>query len=400
DKREKGSTECYTLDCAAAESKVTKFLSIQHRPVFIYSFLFKTRRYNYTTPKSFLEQIKLYQSLLLSKDRELKAKMERLENGLEKLKSTSAQAKLAAQEVELKQKNEDADKLIQVVGVETEKVSRKKAVADEEERKVALIAQEVEQKQKDCEEDLAKAEPALAAAQFNKESIHENCLKALQPYLQDPSFNPEFVATKSAAAAGLCSWVLNIERFHRVFCEVQPKRQALDRANAELAITAAPLAGSYKTACFRGSLLSVGGLASENVRWAEAVKDFKQQQNTLCGDVLLVTAFVSYLGYFTRKYRQELLDGIWRPYLHQLKVSPDCSEKPLLLGLMWPQILAAVAAWRNQGLPADRTSSQNAAILSSCQRWPLLVDPQLQGSKWIKNTHGDALRVIQAGQKG
>lgn len=33
---------CYTLDCAAAESKVTKFLSIQHTPVFIYSFLFKT----------------------------------------------------------------------------------------------------------------------------------------------------------------------------------------------------------------------------------------------------------------------------------------------------------------------------------------------------------------------
>lgn len=31
-------------------------------------------------------------------------------------------AKLAAQEVELKQKNEDADRLIQVVGVETEKV--------------------------------------------------------------------------------------------------------------------------------------------------------------------------------------------------------------------------------------------------------------------------------------
>lgn len=74
-------------------------------------------------------------------------------------------AKLAAQEVELKQKNEDADKLIQVVGVETEKVSREKAAADEEKQKVALITQEVQQKQKDCEEDLAKAEPALAAAQ-------------------------------------------------------------------------------------------------------------------------------------------------------------------------------------------------------------------------------------------
>ena len=74
-------------------------------------------------------------------------------------------AKLATQEVELRQKNEDADKLIQVVGVETDKVSREKAIADEEERKVALIMLEVQQKQKDCEEDLAKAEPALTAAQ-------------------------------------------------------------------------------------------------------------------------------------------------------------------------------------------------------------------------------------------
>ena len=54
--------------------------------------------------------------------------MERLEGGLEKLKSTAAQVddlkeKLAAQEVELKQKNDDADALIKVVGVEQEKVS-------------------------------------------------------------------------------------------------------------------------------------------------------------------------------------------------------------------------------------------------------------------------------------
>lgn len=37
--------------------------------------------------------------------------------------------------------------------------------ADEEECKVGLIAEEVTKKQKDCEEDLRKAEPALAAAQ-------------------------------------------------------------------------------------------------------------------------------------------------------------------------------------------------------------------------------------------
>ena len=71
--------------------------------------------------------------------------MERLENGLTKLENTSAQVddlkvKLAVQEVELKQKNEDADQLIQVVGVETEKVSKEKVIANAEELKVQVIA--------------------------------------------------------------------------------------------------------------------------------------------------------------------------------------------------------------------------------------------------------------------
>ena len=73
-------------------------------------------------------------------------------------------SKLASQEVELAQKNEDANKLIQVVGAETEKVSKEKAIADEEEVKVSKINEEVSKKAKDCADDLAKAEPALAAA--------------------------------------------------------------------------------------------------------------------------------------------------------------------------------------------------------------------------------------------
>lgn len=72
-------------------------------------------------------------------------------------------------------------------------------------------------------------------------------------------------------------------------------------------------------------VFQVGGLASENVRWAEAVENFKKQERTLCGDVLLITAFISYLGYFTKRYRLQLMDNTWRPYLSQLKVGfiPD-----------------------------------------------------------------------------
>lgn len=94
---------------------------------------------------------------------------------------------------------------------------------------------------------------------FDKENIHENCLKALQPYLQDPKFKPEFVTTKSSAAAGLCSGVVNMVRFHAVFCEVQPKRQALSRANTELAAAQDKLA-SIKAKIAVSACPSVGAV--------------------------------------------------------------------------------------------------------------------------------------------
>jgi dynein heavy chain len=56
-------------------------------------YLQNERRYNYTTPKSFLEQISLYSKLLRQKSSELTGKVARLENGLDKLRSTAEQVK-------------------------------------------------------------------------------------------------------------------------------------------------------------------------------------------------------------------------------------------------------------------------------------------------------------------
>jgi dynein heavy chain len=61
---------------------------------------------------------------------------------------------------------------------------------------------------------------------------------------------------------------------------------------------------------------------------------------------------------------------------------------------------AEIAQWNNFGLPNDRMSSENATILMNSQRWPLMIDPQLQGIKWIKNMYGAKLKVIRLGQKG
>ncbi|XP_039082400.1 dynein heavy chain 17, axonemal [Hyaena hyaena] len=485
------------------KASISLFMSYVHTTVNEMSrlYLATERRYNYTTPKTFLEQIKLYQNLLARKRTELVAKIERLENGLLKLQSTASQvddlkAKLAIQEAELKQKNENADKLIHVVGVETEKVSKEKAIADEEEVKVEVINKNVTEKQKACETDLAKAEPALLAAQealdtlnknnltelksfgsppdavvnvtaavmiltapggkipkdkswkaakimmgkvdtfldslkkFDKEHIPEACLKAFKPYQGNPTFDPEFIRSKSTAAAGLCSWCINIVRFYEVYCDVAPKRQALEEANAELAEAQEKLSRiknkiaelnanlSNLTSAFEKATAEkikcqqeadatnrvislanrlVGGLASENIRWAESVKNFKSQGVTLCGDVLLISAFVSYVGYFTKKYRNELMEKFWIPYVNKLKVPIPITEGLDPLSLLTDD--ADVATWNNQGLPSDRMSTENATILCSTERWPLIVDAQLQGVKWIKNKYGSELKAIRLGQK-
>lgn len=51
------------------------------------------KHFNYTTPKSFLEFMKLYDNLLRQKRTELTQKMDRLENGLQKLLNTASQVR-------------------------------------------------------------------------------------------------------------------------------------------------------------------------------------------------------------------------------------------------------------------------------------------------------------------
>lgn len=122
-----------------------------------------------------------------------------------------------------------------------------------------------------------------------------------------------------------------------------------------------------------------------------------RQDTTLPGDVLLITAFISYVGCFTKQYRQDLLNKLWLPFLRTLEVSGItniriCNTLPLTINrYLQPPIPitedldpltlltddTTIAVWCNEGLPSDRMSMENATILSNSDRWPLMIDPQV-----------------------
>jgi dynein heavy chain len=469
-------------------------------------YLSKEKRFNYTTPKSFLEQVSLYQSLLGQKINECQLGIDRMENGLTKLNATAAQVddmkeKLKAQDIELAEKNAAANALIETVGIETVKVNKEKDIAAVEEEKVSVLSKEVGQKKSDCERDLAKAEPALIAAQaaldtlsknnltelksfgspppicvvvvaavmvlmwpdgkklpkdrswkackigvmgnvgefldnlltYDKENVPAQSLKEIKKnYLTADGFNAENVAGKSQAAAGLCSWVINIITFFEVYCDVEPKRLALADANAQLEAANTKLAKimaqiktldealakltanfdeatSAKMKCQAEADKTkkviglanrlVGGLASEKVRWGETVTNLKAKMLVLPGDCMLTTAFLSYCGCFSKDYRTVMYDEVWMPFITKQSKPVPITENLDPLDLLTDP--AMVAGWQNDHLPADRVSTENAAILSNAKRWPLIIDPQEQGIKWIKEkeSKGDFV-VLRLSQKG
>lgn len=266
---------------------------------------------------------------------------------------------------------------------------------------------------------------------YDKENIPEVIQKAVQVYLDNPEFEPESMRQKSSAAYGLCLWVINIMKYYEVYCEVEPKRLALEAANQQLQAaqerlrnvqskisqiedshaklmaefqqaTAAKLKcqqqadATNKTITLANRLVS--GLAAENIRWAESVRTYREQEMTLPGDILLISAFISYIGCFTKQYRLDLMKKYWIPYLARFNETLPVSEGLDPLMLLTDD--AQIAGWNNAGLPSDQMSIENATILTNAERWPLMIDPQLQGVKWIKTQFGSELIVVRLGQRG
>jgi dynein heavy chain len=255
---------------------------------------------------------------------------------------------------------------------------------------------------------------------YDGAKMPENVVEMIGKLCENPQFTVATMKTKSEAAANLCSWVVNIYTYNRIYVKVAPLMQKLEEAQAErrkaeeqLAVVEANvrqieekvalLKESYvaateakhrveaeaQTCKDRLSLAErlVNGLASENERWGREIEKLKENEVLVVGDVLLASAFVSYIGAFDSQFRKELVFDHWIPDLENMGI--PLAEDPNPLNMLTNEGINA--KMMQEGLPADSVSFENGAIVLNAKRWPLLIDPQLQGIKWLREKEAGKL---------
>uniref|UniRef100_A0A8C4NS28 Dynein, axonemal, heavy chain 1 n=1 Tax=Dicentrarchus labrax TaxID=13489 RepID=A0A8C4NS28_DICLA len=252
---------------------------------------------------------------------------------------------------------------------------------------------------------------------YDKENIPDNVINLVQPYIDNEEFQPASIAKVSKACTSICQWVRAMHVYHFVAKGVEPKRQALEEAQEDLAATQrilddakdqlagvengiATLQAKYQECLAKKDELDnkyqlcearlvradklIGGLADEKVRWKETVQHLDYMVNNVAGDVLLCAAYVAYLGPFTGKYRAAMADE-WMQCFKELSV-PHTDEPNLINTLGDP---VKIRSWQISGLPKDNLSVENGVIAQYSLRWALFIDPQGQANTWIKNMERD-----------
>ncbi|KAM7329251.1 hypothetical protein ACRRTK_010864 [Alexandromys fortis] len=249
---------------------------------------------------------------------------------------------------------------------------------------------------------------------YDKDNIPSMIMKRIRErFIDHPDFQPAVIKNVSSACEGLCKWVRAMEVYDRVAKVVAPKRERLKEAEGKLEIQMQKLnqkRAELKLVIDRLQALNddfeemnvkkkglegnieicsqkliraeklISGLGGEKDRWTEAARQLGIRYDNLTGDVLLSSGTVAYLGAFTVDYRAQCQKE-WLDCCKD-KVIPGSTDFSLSHTLGDP---IKIRAWQIAGLPVDSFSVDNGIIVSNSRRWPLMIDPQGQANKWVKN---------------
>ncbi|RHY32534.1 hypothetical protein DYB32_002465 [Aphanomyces invadans] len=269
---------------------------------------------------------------------------------------------------------------------------------------------------------------------YDKDNIPAPLLKKLSKCVSEPGMAVEVVSKVSKAATSLCMWAHAMDVYSKVAKEVGPKKANLDAMNEKLQAANAVLktkqdelrivnekvmllekqcndtldekdalakeASTTEKRLIRAEKL-ISGLSVEGKRWKESVASLGDGILAMVGDTFLAAASISYYGAFTGTFRQQMVD-CWRDKVEELEIPCSRAKYSLATTLGSP---VEIREWQLNGLPTDGNSTDNAILATRGERWPLMIDPQGQANKWIKNTvapdvtkmtHANLLRSLES----
>ncbi|XP_018345947.1 PREDICTED: dynein heavy chain 7, axonemal-like [Trachymyrmex septentrionalis] len=250
--------------------------------------------------------------------------------------------------------------------------------------------------------------------QFDKDNIPDKVIETIRKeYLPRSEFDPEKVKRVSTACEGLCRWVIAMSEYDIIAKIVAPKKRALAQAEAiyydameKLNMKREQLRQVQQKLLDLQEILNkrkmefqtmsdqvadcelklkraadlIGGLGGEYARWSETAQDLGDKYYRLTGDVLIASGVVAYLGPFTMPFRVQQINE-WVQLCTNMQVI--CSYNFYLRDILGDPVL--IRSWNIAGLPADAFSIDNGIIVTNARRWPLMIDPQGQANKWIRN---------------
>eukprot|EP01065_Artemidia_motanka_P053390 TRINITY_DN988_c2_g1_i2.p1 TRINITY_DN988_c2_g1~~TRINITY_DN988_c2_g1_i2.p1 ORF type:complete len:1910 (+),score=787.87 TRINITY_DN988_c2_g1_i2:2319-8048(+) len=255
--------------------------------------------------------------------------------------------------------------------------------------------------------------------EFDRDHIPKQVINRVARFINDDEFTPEKVEKGgSSATRVLCVWCHATYTYYNVSVVVEPKRRALEQAEADLEVTNKKLKDAqaalkavedeldslqktYQASMAEKAKLEqnietsqrqlanaevlTDCLGSETERWSEQIAQLSDEVNMVPGNVFLASASIAYFGAFTPIFRKHIVSQ-WLD-VATAKCLPISQGYSLVRALADPM---QVREWQIYSLPTDETSSENAVLCNaSCEgnklrRWPLMIDPQGQAAKWIK----------------